>query len=246
MDKPLNPLFPPTSWTLLSQAVHGGGGREAEIALDHLCAYYWWPLYAFARWKGCRHEEAQDQTQSFLARVVHRRLLDTADASRGRLRSFLLTAFRRHLANAREHDQAARRGGGAELLPLEMATAEKRFALEPADPGLTPEQNFDKAWAHAVLDACLADMAARYETSGRGEEFAQLRPFLSPGMVGTASIAEAASRLGLNPAAARQRVSRLRADFASALREHTAGLLADPTPEAVNEELQSLKLALQQ
>lgn len=240
-----NPNFPTTSWTLLSQAVHGGDGPEAEVAMEYLCARYWYPLYAFARWKGFRHEEAQDHAQSFLARVVQRRLLDSVDASRGRLRTFLLTAFQRQLTNAWEHDQAERRGGAAETLPLEMGTAEERFALEPEDPGLTPEEQFDKAWAHAVLDACLAGMATRYETSGQGEEFAQLRPFLSPQAVASASIADAAKRLGLNAAAARQRVCRLRADLAIALREHVGGLLAEPTPEAIDDELRSLKLALQ-
>ncbi len=240
-----NPNFPTTSWTLLSQAVRGGEGPEAEMAMEYLCARYWYPLYAFARWKGFRHEEAQDQTQSFLARLVHRRLLASADASRGRLRTFLLAAFQRHLTNAWEHDRAARRGGNAETLPLEMGSAEQRFALEIADPGRTPEENFDKAWANAVLDACLAGMEARYEEHGRGGEFAQLRPFLSPAAVASANITDAASRLGLNEAAIRQRVSRMRADFAHFLREHVGGSLADPTPEAIDDELRSLKLALQ-
>jgi DNA-directed RNA polymerase specialized sigma24 family protein len=89
-----------------------GEGESAEAALGELSAAYWFPLYSWARRSSLAPADAEDAVQAFFATLLHLRLFDRADADRGRLRTFLLTAFRRHLRDQQEHAGAQRRGGG--------------------------------------------------------------------------------------------------------------------------------------
>ena len=240
-----NVQFPPTPWTLLREAIGSEPGSDRSAAINHLCSHYWYPLYAFARWKGMKHQDAQDQTQIFLSRLIQRNSLENADADRGRLRTYLLGAFQNQWINQWQHDRAERRGGSAEAISLEMIDAEKRFELERYDSSLNPENEFDRAWALALIDACLADMAAGHQRDGDATVFRVLRPFLNPLSVADACMATAARELGLTDFALRQRIFRLRAKFSKHLRDQVAGSLVDPTPEAVEEEMQSLRHALE-
>jgi hypothetical protein len=131
------------------------------------------------------------------------------------------------------------------MVPLDMIGADERFASEAYHEAVQPEAEYDRAWALALINACIDIMAAEHQHNGDAERFAVLRPFLSPSSVANASLAEAASCLGMSDMAVRQRIFRLRARFAKLLREHVAGSLADPTPEAIDEEMRSLRHALE-
>lgn len=240
-----NSQFPSTPWTKLREAVSTDPCVDRAAAMNDLCSRYWYPLYAFARWKGCSHEDAEDQTQIFLSRLIERNSLEHADASKGRLRTYLLSAFQHQLINHWEHARAARRGGNATMLSLDMGGAEERFAHEPPDPSLSPEEQFDRVWALSLIDHCLADMAADHAGNVQGDAFAALRPFLNPLSVADTCVADVSARLGLTEVAVRQRIFRLRAEFSRALRAHVAGLLCEPTPEAIEEEMRSLRQALE-
>lgn len=240
-----NPQFPLTPWTTLRQAVGQDPTADRMAAINEICLHYWYPLYAFARWKGCSHQDAEDQTQVFLSRLIERRSLEHADASKGRLRTYLLSGFQHQLINHWERNQAVRRGGSTNIEQLNMGGANDRFEHEIQDPALSPENQFDRAWGLAVLDACLAEMASTQQRSGHGETFATLRPFLNPSSVADASMKETAAKLGLSETALRQRIFRLRAEFSRALRAHVARLLCYPTPDLIEEEMQSLRHALE-
>ena len=109
-DPPSAVRFPTTHWSLVARA----GGRDdpaACAALEGLCRDYWFPLYAFARRRGLPAQEAEDAVQGLLADLIARGDLAGLDPSKGRFRSFLRAACDHHLANRRDHDRAARRGG---------------------------------------------------------------------------------------------------------------------------------------
>jgi len=186
-----------------------------------------------------KHQDAQDQTQIFLSRLIQRNSLVNVDADQGRLRAYLLSAFQNQWINQWQHDNAGRRGGDMQTVSLDMMDAETRFAHEHHDSSPNPETRFDRAWALALINACLADMASEDQSDGQGEAFTILRPFLNPLSVADACMADSASRLGLTDLAVHQRIFRLRAKFSKLLRTHVAGSLADPTPEAIEEEMQS-------
>ena len=106
---PASSVFATTHWSLISRA--GKSSREGRAALEALCRAYWFPVYAFARKQGCTAADAEDVTQDFFAEIVQSQFLQRADASRGRFRSYLLTAVKRRIVNA--HDQVPRKNAAA-------------------------------------------------------------------------------------------------------------------------------------
>lgn len=85
-------VFVTTHWSVVLAAGHGDTTR-ARDALSHLCQAYWYPLYAYARRRGCSSHDAQDLTQGFFARLLAGNWLAQADQQRGRFRTFLLSAI---------------------------------------------------------------------------------------------------------------------------------------------------------
>src|SRR5262245_10502995 len=124
--------FATTHWSLILTA-----GRQSspdvERALAELCQTYWYPLYAFARRKGFQPSDAQDLTQGFFVQLLEGEFLQRADPSRGRFRTFLLTAFQRFLVNQNERGAALKRGGGQSIVSLDFRDGEGRLAFEPDD-----------------------------------------------------------------------------------------------------------------
>src|SRR5512146_3347346 len=86
------PFFVTTQWSVVVKASKTDTPLAQE-ALEKLCRTYWFPLYAYVRRRGYSVEDAQDLTQAFIARILERRWLEAADQSKGRFRTFLLTAL---------------------------------------------------------------------------------------------------------------------------------------------------------
>jgi hypothetical protein len=79
--------------------------------------------------------------------------------AKGRLRTFLLTAFKHFLAKEWSRENAQKRGGGERPLSIDADWAEERYAHEPADP-ITPtpvEAKRPKAYTEAELRKALED-----------------------------------------------------------------------------------------
>jgi RNA polymerase sigma-70 factor (ECF subfamily) len=216
--------FPTTCWSRVAAA----GGRAApgaREALAGLCAAYWYPIYAFIRRRGNDPDRALDLTQDYFARLLERGTVAAADPARGRFRSFLLADCTRFLADRREHDGAAKRGGGVAPLSIDARDAEGRYTREPAH-GRTPERLFERSWALALLDAVLARLRAEYEGSGRGAAFEILKVTLTEAP-GSVPHAELARRLGSTAGAAQVAVHRLRRRYRDLVREAIAATVAD-------------------
>ena len=218
--------FPTTHWSVV---INAGAGSEsqAHAALETLCRQYWYPLYHFVRRHGRSHHEAEDCTQEFLARLLAADGLARARPERGHFRGFLLTALRNDLAKEWRATQAEKRGGGQVLLPLDFDAAGERFAREPADPGLTPEQAFDRAWAAGLIEGTVAELRAEYEKSGRGALFAALAPLVW-GHGSSEGLAAPAERTGLSVHAFTVALQRLRRRLGDRLRARVAETVADP------------------
>lgn len=232
--------FQPTRWTLVAQA---RGSRERQTALHALGEFYtayWYPLYAFARRKGWREEDARDQTQIFFQRLMEDDLLANADRERGKLRTFLLVSFQSQLSHAAAAAVAKKRGGDQPILSLDLETAEGRYQIEAADPGATPEAVYDQAWAHMMIQAAINRLG---EGSDR-TEFQILRPFITSGPGKDTNYAGVAVALNTTEENVRQKVSRYMKRLAQALRDVVRESLSDPTPEAIEQELTSLRAAL--
>jgi len=233
--------FPVTRWSVIAAVAAGGDCAAARAALSELCRLYWIPLYTFARRKNLSPEDAEDATQGFLLGVLESQFLASADPALGRLRSFLLTAFSRHLINLHREAGRLKRGGAVEFIPLDFGDAESRYQSAPQSQDAALQ--FESDWAAAVLEAAIIQIEADYAASGRSEIFAGLRPFLGGGGE-IPDQAELAARLGMSHAALRQSLVRLRDRFRSVLRAQIADTLRNPTESAIDEELRALRAVL--
>jgi RNA polymerase sigma-70 factor (ECF subfamily) len=219
--------FPTTHWSLVVAAAADPSPR-AQAALADLCARYRAPVLAFVR-RHCRSpEEAQDLTQSFFARVIEKRDLADADRSRGRFRSFLLTACRHFLANEHDRETAQKRGGDRAFVPIDP---------DVAAHAETPEVLYERQWCFALLQRALDDVRASYVAGGKEAVFDRLRDCLTA-EVDPGDHARAARDLNTTIAAVKVAVHRLRRRYRDALRRLVAETV--DVPSDVEDELRHL------
>lgn len=212
------------------------GSAEAEEALAHLCALYWYPVFAFVRRRGHSLEEAQDLTQSFFTRLIEKEGLAAADRDRGRFRTFLLTACQHFLLNERDRELAIKRGGRISAISIDVAIAEARYQLSLAHAE-TPERLYHRQWCLTLLASVLDTVRSEYVAAGNEHLFERLRGFLTmDDAAGTH--ANAAADLDMTPAAVKVAVHRLRRRYRDALLRRVAETV--DSEEAINEEIREL------
>ena len=233
------PAFVTTHWSVVLKAGRSDT-TQARDSLAKLCQTYWYPLYAYVRRRGHSADDAQDLTQEFFARLLELQSLASADPSRGRFRSFMLTAMNNFLAGEWKKQHAQKRGGGREVLSLDLAAAEQRYDLEPA-VNATPDKAFDKQWAMTLLAKVLDQLEAEYRGEGKGDLFDALKQTLM-GTRETQPYAVLATALGIQEGAVRVAVHRLRKRYRELLEAEIANTV--DSPEEAQEELRHLSQAL--
>lgn len=229
--------FAPTRWSLVRRAV------LQPAALGEWLGLYWYPLYVWARKRGASEADAADGVQGFLEKLCGRSLLAQADENRGRLRSWLLTAFGNHLANAAERAQRQKRGGGTEHVSIDWGTVEATYQVHLGmAPGASPEAQYARAWALTLMEEALLAVEAHYAKTGRAEWFAALAPALD-GPLEEETFGEVAGRLGTNAVALRQAVQRLRQRYRRSLLEIAAERLGVKGDARVGAEIRAMLAA---
>lgn len=212
------------------------GVEECEDALSKLCRSYWYPLYAYLRRCGHAVMDAQDLTQGFFEHLLSKQLLARADPQRGRFRSYLLGAIKNYLSHEYRHQNALKRGGGTSFVSIDEIEAERRFSLEPWDP-LTPEIQFERSWAFALLEQVGERLGEDYTRAGREELFRKLLPCLA-GKFDRGGYRDLGRELGISEGAVAVAVHRMRRRYGELLREEIAQTVE--TPEETEAELAHL------
>ena len=228
-------FFQTTRWTVVLAA----GNRhtpQSDVALEKLCATYWFPLYAYVRRRGYSKEDAEDRTQAFFASFLAKNYLQELSAERGRFRAFLLAALKHFLATEWDRSQRQKRGGGATHLSLDWQSADAQFQLASVAE-LSPDKGFDREWALALLGKVIERLETECADTGRARQFAELKVFLTAGK-GALPHAAAAAALGVDEGAVRVAVHRLRKRYRQLLRDEVAQTLRDPGQ--VDAEMQAL------
>jgi RNA polymerase sigma-70 factor (ECF subfamily) len=231
--------FRTTRWSLVL-AARDRTSPEARLALQELCEAYWYPLYAFIRRQGHPVEEARDLTQDFFVCLLEKDFLAMVDQSRGKFRSFLMTACKHFLANERDRAQTLKRGGGREFLSIDAQAGESRYVAEPMHD-LTAERLFERRWALMLLQNVLGRLRDEFQQLGKGEQFEKLKVFLT-GEKPAGHYAQAADAMQATPGAIRVAVHRLRRRYRELLREEIARTVNDPGE--VEAEIRDLMKAL--
>ena len=255
-----DPRFRTTQWSLVADAA--ACNDHAAEPMAELCRRYWYPLYVFLRRRGATPEDAADDLQNFFLRCLSGDILTAADPSRGRFRTFMLTACQNHVRNRHRHDHAARRGGGRVVslepaIAFDRGDAERRYAFEPHIDD-DPTRSFDRRWALELIDRALCRLRDDMVAAGRGDRFEALRPMIAPAIDppttdddcnvdhsnrddSPASPAQVAARLGIEPGALKVAVHRLRKKFGDCVR---AEIAATVDADQVDDELRDLMRAL--
>lgn len=227
--------FPATRWSLVNLA----SNTEGTEALEKLCHVYWYPLYAFARRSGQTATNAEDLTQGFFQKLLEKHWLADAMPEKGRLRTFLLTAFRRYMANEWRRDQAEMRGGGWNRVDWQQADGEQRYATTTTE--LLPAELFDRQWALAVMERTLDGIQEEFVQRGKETQLDELKSVLMMDK-GAIDYAGVAKRLQMTEGAARVAVHRLRKRFRLRFREEVSLTLEEG--EDLEEELRYLARVL--
>jgi RNA polymerase sigma factor (sigma-70 family) len=219
--------FHTTRWTIVMTAAQGQvqGGRAA---LAELCRLYWYPLYAFARRRGHSPDDAQDLTQGFFLHLFEHRALARVDRLKGKFRSFLLASFQNYLSIEAHRARCLKRGGNYEFVTLDLAKAESRYLLEPAD-ALTAEKIFDARWAMTLLGRAMTLLGEEYAAQNKASTFETLNAFLDLcNSKATPTYEQAADALQVSVGSVKTLIHRMRKRFASILRHEVARTVSDP------------------
>ena len=235
-----SPRFPDTRWSLVSDLKRGGADQR-ERALSDLCRIYWFPIYAFARGKGCDSHLAEDLTQELFLKFLTHDSFSTADRARGKMRTFLLTSMTRLMASDARRRSVAKRAPERGALSIERDFAEGLLASSNSTAGSVPEQEYDRRWAQAILAEVEKRLADEYSKRGKAELFEQLKPLLLP-VAGDSDYADIATRLGMSVGAIKVAVFRLRKRFKMLMRDEVEHTVTDR--EDAEEELRYLYSAL--
>jgi RNA polymerase sigma-70 factor (ECF subfamily) len=222
---------------VLKAGESGATSVYALSALSELCQIYWRPLYVFVRKKGYAREDAQDLTQGFFAHLIETRGFARADREKGRFRSFLLIALKNFIADARDREQALKRGGGMILAQLDDRTETQiaRATKWQAD------EVYDREWATSLVRHALDRLAQECALAGKEK----ILGYVIPRLAADESVLpyqEMARQLCLTVTTLRHEFTRLRTRYRAILREEVRGTVQEAAE--VDDELRYLCQAL--
>lgn len=233
--------FATTQWTLVLKAA-AEDSQHGRPALEEVIRRYWQPLYSFARRRGLSREDAEDATQEFLGGVLEGKVLELADPTKGKFRTYLLTAWKRFLVDQFRKENAQKRGGRETRISLDFGIGEQRWLeLESREPD--PERLFIRTWAESVLEDARQRLRAEYAGRERNQVFETLMPLMTQ-TLDFGGYEQLAKQLNLTSGAIKVALHRLRQRFGQTLRNVVQETLEDPSE--VDQELSELLNALQQ
>jgi DNA-directed RNA polymerase specialized sigma24 family protein len=160
---PAGNRFPDTRWTLVL-AARSEPERRSQAFAELLSPRYK-ALFVIARKRGLGPAEAEDAVQGFTLQLLEGDLLSRLDPGKGRLRSYLKTAFLHYLNNLWQQGRAEKRGGGR--AKLDLADVEAWLA----SPEPSPELAFDRAWAVELFQGALSELQREFADGRRGGPF---------------------------------------------------------------------------
>jgi RNA polymerase sigma-70 factor (ECF subfamily) len=170
-------LFPETRWTLVNELRHGETLMK-DAATSRLCETYWRPLYIHLRSKGRSHHDAEDLVQSFLAKVCRDGLFSKSNASRGKLRTLLLTSLQNFERDEYRKESRQRRGGDSTIISFDLDETEKQVANIRSMEG-EHASTFDYAWALTIMSSAKDQLIAEYTERDASEICEGLTPLLT-------------------------------------------------------------------
>lgn len=148
--------FAQTRWSLVD-ALRSDDPDSRKQALDSLAKVYWPAVYSFLRRGGKDQEKAGELTQAFFGTVIiQRNLFEQADSQKARLRTLILKSLNNFLID--QHRRNIVRGEGLHVT-FDQAELE---VLITENPHESPEDQYQKSWASAILNEALRRCESHY------------------------------------------------------------------------------------
>ena len=213
-------LFADTHWSLVMRAKD-----DSATALNSLCLAYRAPLVVWLRCRGEKPEDAEDRVQGFFEHLLHREFLRNVAPEKGRFRIFLLAAFQNYLCDQHKRAGAAKRGGGQIPQSLEETDGEGQPLHTPASASPSPDKEYDRAWAGAILANALRRLSAECARTGHAALCTALEPALFADDDAPA-YAQIGQELGLTEAAVKMAARRIRQWFKGLIRDEVRQTVA--------------------
>jgi RNA polymerase sigma factor (sigma-70 family) len=212
--------FPITIWTLIHQAdLHGN--TAARSALDLFCEQYRQPVIHFLRQRNVIENRVEDMAHDFLLHLIESDALRRATPDRGRFRSYLLAALRNFMASDIVHQNAGKRGGGAEHVSLDSPAVAATLS-DPADPEVN---SHDRAWAVNLFSVSYKALEDELIAKGKLARIQALRCYVLPGQTAP-PLPQIAQELGMDEGAVRTEISRYRKRFRELFRAEVGRTVA--------------------
>ncbi len=170
--------FPETSLTLVGKLRSTDDSLRTE-AIRLVARRYWLPLYEFSRRTGMNEHASADAVQDFFQHILtNTDGFATYDGEQGRLRTWIITIFRRRLASSLARQQTQARGGGGDHVPLDFVLAESQY-LRHADEDMgNPERAFDRSFARQLWMQVLDSLRCSYTYRQRLTVYETLAPMI--------------------------------------------------------------------
>ena len=166
-------LFDTTHWSIIQRAQH-----NSATALNHLFMQYREPLVVHLLGKQRSRDQAEDLVQGFCVHLLKKDFLANVAERKGKFRSFLLAALNNYLRDQIDHARAIKRGEGRVPDSLDEVDADGTPNHLAVSPGLTADQEYDKAWAQTVLRNSLRRLEEESTRSAHGSLCRALEPVL--------------------------------------------------------------------
>lgn len=175
---PANDGFPETSLTLVGR-LRSTDLRLRDEAIRLVAMRYWLPLYDFARRTGLNEPTATDAVQDFFQHILtHSDGFACYDGNQGKLRTWIITIYRRRLSSTLARQQTQARGGNIEHLPLDFVMAESLYLRYANEDTHNPELAFDRAFARQLWQQVLSTLKCSYSYRNRSLVYEVLHPFI--------------------------------------------------------------------
>ena len=214
--------FPTTNWSEIGQLE----SPEFSKVMARLCQRYWYPIYVFVRRRCDDQHRAEDLTQAFFVHVLSKQTFRAADPSKGRFRSFLLTAVRNFIANENAAQRTIRRGGDVQTVSIDFQAAEEIYCrhYQGRAAECRPEDDFDRAWATTLMERAIERLRDDFRAKDQLKRFECLSPILQSSELDYSAIAE---ELEIDAVAVRKAASRFRRQYGQMLRAEISATLSE-------------------
>jgi DNA-directed RNA polymerase specialized sigma24 family protein len=204
--------FPPTRHSVLERMRSPDTGTRRE-AFGDLVTGYWKPLYKYLRihWR-LSNDEAEESTQAFLSEAFQKEWLERFEPDKARFRTFLRLCADRFVMNTRQAASRLKRGGDAQVLPLDFPAAEEEMVRHGLAVPADADDFFRREFIRALFERVVSDVRSEYASTGRDLHLALFERYDIDPMDGV-SYAALAREFGLTTAQVTNYLAQVRRSF---------------------------------